>query len=690
MILIATSQIQGSRSYANSASDISFQSSNGQEKSKSGIEIGQPPQRIKGEVIHQGMNPFFQWLNGKLVPKNPENPTLYESTSGYLQNITKTLWTTTPIIQAFGLVSKRANMFARAIYGTCWSVVYSCLRPLKADAELLTDEGATKPISDTVKTFDRANEHFRLGMGSIVTAFYGSGAVGMLWNAITGNEEGFESASKLYQKGMLDQNQVFASMNTSICMKRKYNANQLPEDDRTTGNVKSTAEFIDSILFLPNVIARGIDTVDFFGWHVGDGLGKIINSLGYFSYGTWAARFGFVKGQEFKGAGALEPKNEDLTGSLKTIDDALYNTQKYGAETFKYSLPALSFISSGLELFGLRDLAKQVFSFEGILERLNPTISAWCLRSPVMTGLMKTPKVESLQSAQTQAEQTPDIQTPEVRAEVKPEANAGASIEINTEATTTAASTILASANKTEITSERIQKVKLFLKGKIKEDREIIEDIFIAGNKGLVEWKVIIGACIKGTITLSMVQSHMNYFTDERILDKALEEAHLTISGRYKYTRKVIKEDVPGKSDLIPFKIPAAVKPPVEFEREIHRGIVEFTRTGDLTKGATIEHVIESAKRGYISWQAAFRGFTLNKNQQTWESFLDKIVDESIPLEELKQNRLVFAKLREGVTVDNSQDERNYDTDTTQYFDIADIVYIKHHHVLDSKWGVAV
>src|SRR3989338_6615076 len=62
----------------------------------------------KGEVLHKNLQPFFKAVNGR--------PLL----------VTKAIWGLTPLIQAVGLVNESAGKLARAFYGVCWSIVYTC------------------------------------------------------------------------------------------------------------------------------------------------------------------------------------------------------------------------------------------------------------------------------------------------------------------------------------------------------------------------------------------------------------------------------------------------------------------------------------------------------------------------------------------------------------------------------------
>jgi len=138
---------------------------------------------------------------------------------------------------------------------------------------------------------------------------------------------------------------------------------------------------VDSVLFLPNILTRGLDTLKLFGLNVmSESVERFVNCLGYFSYGTWAARFGIMKTREEKGG--------DLA-NVKDSNQTLYDLQKVGGKAFYSTLPILSWISAGSELFGLSDFAQKTFKLEGVLERLNPTIFAWCLTDPWLKGYFK-------------------------------------------------------------------------------------------------------------------------------------------------------------------------------------------------------------------------------------------------------------------------------------------------------------
>ena len=166
--------------------------------SSSGTTSNPPPENkniIEGEVFHKPLQPFFQAVNGSPL------------------TVTKAVWGLTPIIQAIGLVNESAGKLARAFYGVCWSIVYTCCRPWAADRETLPKDGGAEKITDGWRTVYNANEHFRVGMGSIVSAVYGGGALGMLYSWLKGDDDLFDKSANIYQTGMFNQNQIFACMN---------------------------------------------------------------------------------------------------------------------------------------------------------------------------------------------------------------------------------------------------------------------------------------------------------------------------------------------------------------------------------------------------------------------------------------------------------------------------------------------
>ena len=144
-------------------------------------------------------------------------------------------------------------------------------------------------------------------------------------------------------------------------------------------------------MFLPNIITRAMDTCRLFGTEFGETTQRIINVFSYTGYGTWAARFGLLKQTEEKtkiesektkrGHGLLDKVNSNLNSAALKADSILHDTQKYGAKVFYTVLPGLSRLAASTELFGFREFAEKTFKLEGILERLNPAIGAWCMRN---------------------------------------------------------------------------------------------------------------------------------------------------------------------------------------------------------------------------------------------------------------------------------------------------------------------
>lgn len=355
---------------------------------KSG-EPAKPQEIIKGELVHLSFNKFCRWVNGYVEGEEKD-----KSRHNFfcLRDLTKAIWPLYLPLQLMGLVSDKAAKLARAWYGVCWSIVYSCYRPWKENRDGLTDDRAPKKIGGISKNLYKANEYFRVIMGSVVSAIYGGGALGMLWSCFKGDDDLYDKAANVYQTGMMNQNQIFASMNSAIVMKRKLNPNQLDEVDQeireeadkkpdTVKVIKERVETVDSFLFIPNIITRGLDTLKSFGLNVmNEGVERFVNALGYFSYGTWATRFGIMKTREEEG------------GDLKILekqDPTLYNFQKYGGKIFYTLLPGLSWLAAFSELFGFRELAQKVFKLEGICERLNPTIFSYCMNEPWLQGYQK-------------------------------------------------------------------------------------------------------------------------------------------------------------------------------------------------------------------------------------------------------------------------------------------------------------
>ena len=327
--------------------------------------------KLEEEVLHKPLQPFFGFVNG--VPLQA----------------TKAVWSFTPVIQLVGLVNDKASKLAKALYGACWSVVYTAVRPWDYLRKSLPKNNSS--IKGVTRNLYNANEHFRLVMGTAVTALYGYGGFKMLWSWLKNDDEQFERAEDIYQTGMFNQNQVFASMNFAEVLRRKHAPETMLDFETKEKSAKSRLEFFDSVLFLPNILTRGLDTFRLFGHEIGETTQKLVNTLGYISYGTWAARFGILKQTETNdertgpdnglSKGLLAKPNRLLSGTARKLDKGLRTTQKYGGKVFYSLLPGLSWIAAGAEILGYHDVAKTAFKLEGIAEKLDPAVASWCIRS---------------------------------------------------------------------------------------------------------------------------------------------------------------------------------------------------------------------------------------------------------------------------------------------------------------------
>ena len=331
-----------------------------------------------GPPVHgETLNGFFNWVNG--VTSKPGKHNYF-----CLRDITKAMWVIYPVLQLVGLVNERVEKLARAWYGVCWSIVYSCYRPWKDGRDMLTEKNAPDPSKVTPfwKTIYKLNEHMRVFGGTLVSGIYGFGAFKMLYKWLKGDDQGFDDAAKIYKTGMYNQNVIFACMNADIVMRRFLNPTQLKPVDKPITGFKAMTEYIDTALYIPNIIARGIATCELFGLKIGDGLNRFIRGLACFSYGTWAARFGIMKSSP-----KIDERGEIYGGDLENSNPLLHKIQKGGGQVFYTLLPALSWIAAGAEFLGLKDFAEKVMDLEGKCERLLPAIPAWCLASPWLEGL---------------------------------------------------------------------------------------------------------------------------------------------------------------------------------------------------------------------------------------------------------------------------------------------------------------
>ena len=471
--------------------------------SPSGISNGSPAERddsIKGEVLHKPLQKFFKTINGTPL------------------NVTKAVWGLTPIIQTIGLVNESAGKLARAFYGACWSIAYTCSRPWATDRHELPEDGGAEKVTNGWKTIYNANEHFRVGMGSLVSAVYGGGAFGMLWSWFKGDDDLYDKAANVYQIGMLNQNQIFASMNYTEVLRRRFiDKDHLKEADESKTNAKAKIELIDSFMFIPNIITRGLDTFRIFGTEFGETTQKIINVFSYAGYGTWAARFGLLKQTEEKteieskqtkcGNGLLDKVNPNLKGNALKADEFFHDMQKYGGRAFYTLLPGLSWLAAGTELFGFKEIAEKAFKFEGILERLNPAIGAWCVRN-VWLKLFekKQTSQEQVQEVQPVQEQASPVQQeiPPAQQKIPPPV-----LDKRTESLLF----VMDVLNGRKELSENSSWEELF---------EIVKEHSV--------WEKVVEASEKGLIPLVALIDAMNLFpdtSDEGHWAKALEGAHL-------------------------------------------------------------------------------------------------------------------------------------------------------------------
>ncbi len=447
----------------------------------------------RGEVLHKPLQPFFKAVNDK--------PLL----------ITKYIWGITPVLQAVGLVNERVGKLAKAVYGVCWSVVYSCYRPWAHGRRSLPEQNENKKTPEGYKTVYDLNEHFRLVMGSAVSAVYGGGALGMLYSWLRGDDELFDSSANVYKTGMLNQNQIFDSMNYAEILKRDFtDPDELYEYERNKTNAKANIEKVDSVLLIPNIVIRAMDTFRLFGKEFGENTQRVINTLSYVGYGTWAARFGILKQTEDKtedkkmerGGGLLDEINPKLHGTALKAEELLHATQKYSGRVFCSLLPGLSWLSAGAEMVGLREVAEQTFKLEGILERLNPAISSWCIRSTWLKLFEKG---------------TPTTQETPEQIQDKEDANKSLTQEI-----------------KQDTSVKELTPTETFL-NLLKETDVNWDEVFRITKENNL-WEEFIRAAHNGYVSINILHKYSDQFPDPKETNKdywdlALEEASL--SGGY-------------------------------------------------------------------------------------------------------------------------------------------------------------
>lgn len=460
-----------------------------------------------GELIHPKFNKFCESANKSILP------------------VAKAIWPLYCPLQIIGFFSEKIEHLARAWYGVCWAVVYSCYRPWAVNRRTLEGDKA----SPSVKNLYKANEHFRAIMGTAVTAVYGGGALGMLWSWIKGDDNLFDRASEFYKTGMLNQNQIFGSMNTTVVARRKYNPEQLYPIDRVGNDYKANIELVDTALFIPNIITRAIDTFRLFGMEISEGLQRIVDGLGYLCYGTWATRYGLLKSSQASGGDLAKLKDKKYAA-----DKFFYNTQGKSSHLFYTLLPGLSWLAAIAEFFGYSDFAKQVFSWEGKCERLLPTIASWVIRD---TWLKWAGKAKIPTSKDIPYEEAPPTETKKSSPRTSTH---GQEVETTK-----------------PVTKEmKLNAIKDFLNGKPLEELKVkitLLDICTAAKNGEVTWKEFINACSKGYIDWVDLRDLKQKFPElipDKVYDEAFDEAYIASEEKHhKPHRKTKTRSEEGKAE---------------------------------------------------------------------------------------------------------------------------------------------
>ena len=354
-----------------------------------------------GKLIYPHFNKFCEWFNGtNNVTKENGYSDAAVKTKGVVLNTAKVFWPLHIVAQLFGLVFEPFNKLAKGIYGTCWPVVYSAYRPFAANKRTLEGTEA----SGTVKKLFNVNEHLRVWAGSVVSGFYSLGGAGMLWGTLSGNEGLFEKASSFYQEWMKNQNLIFGVMNCNNMWLRKYNPTQVEEVHHDKNTLRSHVELFDSLTIIPNLLTRSLATFRSFGGELSEGVGRAVDVLGNLNYATWTYRFGDLKGREEEG-GDLKPVDKTLQGNGKVLDQALYDTQKFGSKMFKFLLAPVTLASAVLKGFGLDELSDKLWTLEGTLERLQTAIGSWSIRSTWLEWFGNNGEVQPVSSQQEQTQQ---------------------------------------------------------------------------------------------------------------------------------------------------------------------------------------------------------------------------------------------------------------------------------------------
>ena len=359
-----------------------------------------------GKLIYPRFNRFCEWLHGseKVKKENGYSGSAIQ-TSGLILKATKAIWPLHIPLQLIGLFNDPINRLAKAVYGTCWPIIYSAYRPFAPNKRTL--EGDQAP--QIVKSLFNINEHLRVWAGSTVSLFYGGGGLGMLWGSLTRNDDFFDKASRIYQEWMLNQNFVFGVMNLNNLWLRKFNPTQVQETHRNKNTLRSHVEFFDGLTLLPNAITRTMATFRLCGGELSEGTGRLVDSLGFLNYSTWAYRYGDLKGAEEQG-GDLDPVNPQFTGAKKKADKLIHDVQKIGSLKFRYVLAPLSLGAAIFKATGFDDLSSTAWKLGGILERLQTAIGSWCVKNTWFKWFTKNEEAENkITQEQTTEEAEPII-----------------------------------------------------------------------------------------------------------------------------------------------------------------------------------------------------------------------------------------------------------------------------------------
>ena len=360
------------------AADSSFESSHRWDYSRVSHQstqincIKSDGRTIAGELLHPNLNKFFKFVNGV-----DDNDNLVNKFN--LKDLAKSIWPLHVPLQLIGLVSKRVNQIARGFYGCMWALVYSFYRPWAVNRDKLVINEAEKkdlPASGNIlKALYTANENFRVFGGSLVSLVYGGGALGMLYGALSGNDDIYEKSSECYQEGMLSQNPVFDSMSLTTLFRSLCNKKQLTNADKDRTDKKALTERWQAAMFIPDLITRSLSALRFLGMEFGEGIQRVIDAVGYFGYGLWGANIG-LRHEKIEDNSTGTGNNINNKKINKNLDD-FYRT---GAKTFYTVIPSVSWVAAAGAILGYGEFAKKTFELEGKIERLLPMISGWSIR----------------------------------------------------------------------------------------------------------------------------------------------------------------------------------------------------------------------------------------------------------------------------------------------------------------------